>query len=144
MLSDQIDQAERKAFLRNDARVREQQREREQQGTTFHQFAQADVTIPRNRFDQVNAATVIGSKARIAAAYPAASAAHQTELPPEEPLGYCVSALTPHELEPSLVSSPPVEAQATDGPFAPSIALPSPVSEAGGPSSFTQLKRRKL
>jgi hypothetical protein len=90
MLSKQEEQAERKEVLENDKRLREQ-------GSTFldHQHDEAG-----GRFKEVGASNVIGSTEMIAGAYPAASSAHQTELPPEKPLGYDINALEP--LEPSV------------------------------------------
>jgi hypothetical protein len=63
------------------------------------------------RFAAVNAAKVVGQSPAIAASYPAASAAHQAGMPPEEPLGYRVDAMP--ELASSMAIppvSPPVEA----------------------------------
>jgi hypothetical protein len=54
--------------------------------STYSAFAQADANLPRDRFHQVNAGNVVGSKADIAGMYPAASAAHQTQMPPELPI----------------------------------------------------------
>jgi len=65
MLSSQIDQEERRRVLENDRRVRDQQ------GSTFHQFAQADAQIP-GRFAAFSA-TVVGSNAGIASSHPPAS-----------------------------------------------------------------------
>jgi hypothetical protein len=61
--------------------------------STYNQHAIADAATPRGRFTQVEASTVIGAKADIAGAYSAASAAHQTELPPEPPTGYRIDEL---------------------------------------------------
>lgn len=108
MREEQIDQAERRETLENDRKLLEAERRRlQREGTTFHQFAQADAATPRDRFHQVTVATVIGSKAAVGSAYPAASAAHQTELPPEEPLGFSVDEMP---IESSTAASP-VEAQ---------------------------------
>jgi hypothetical protein len=93
MLSSQIDQEERKRVLDNDTRVREQ-------GGTFHQHAVADASTPRGRFDQVNSAYVVGSKPDVAGAYPAASSAHQVQLPDEEPTGYRIDQMS-DPVEPS-------------------------------------------
>jgi hypothetical protein len=87
----QHEQDERLETLRNDVDVRRQQQKAE--GSTMHQFAQEE-TLPRGRFDAaVPKPHVIGSKAAVASAYPAASAAHQTELPPEPPTGYCIDEI---------------------------------------------------
>ena len=74
MLSRQEEEAERRATLENDRRVREQQA----QATTMHQRAVADASIETGRFTAVNAAHVVGSTPTPASQYPAASAAHQT------------------------------------------------------------------
>src|SRR5262245_7087545 len=96
MLSKHEDQHERRETLRNDLSVRQQE-----QGSTMHAHAQADAETPRGRFSAVSAATVIGSKSDVAGAYPAAAAAHQTEVPPEPPLGYRIDAMEPLGLSPS-------------------------------------------
>jgi len=124
MLEKQIEQWERKATLRNDLKVRQQEQEREQ-ATTFHQHAVADAETPRGRFTAVAQASVIGSKPDVASAYPAAAAAHQIQLPDEPPL----SAYENPGFEPSTVNpSAPVEATSpADAP----TALPSVERDAG-------------
>ena len=92
MLSSQEEQAERRSVFAQDQSV-------PNPATTMHAFALADAQTPRGRFSAIDASYVIGSKPDVAGAYPAASAAHQTELPPENPTGYCVDAMEP--LEPS-------------------------------------------
>jgi hypothetical protein len=123
MLSSEEDQRVRRETLRNDQRVREQQR-----SSTF--FHQTHIDDAGGRFAAVNAATVVGSNPEVASAYPAASAAHQTELPPEMPLGYRID-----ELEPSSSAV----AQALGDAVAPSAPLDvepaSPLSLAGDPTS---------
>jgi len=113
MLSSQEEQAERRRVFAQDQSLRNQ-------GSTFHQHALADAETPRGRFSAVSAAHVVGSKAGIASSYPAASSAHQTELPPEPALGYRVD-----ELEPL---APPVEAQAPG----PTSDDPSPLGRGVG------------
>jgi hypothetical protein len=134
MLSSQIDQAERRAVLRNDAKVQEQQREQEErrgtfapdqslprEGSTFHQFAQADANIDRGRFTAHERSTVVG--ATPGPVYPAGPAwcADPGSQLLEPPLG-----LDNPELEPSSLLAPAV-AQATPNPasgeVAPSIPL---------------------
>ena len=81
MREDQIDQAERRATLDNDLKVL-----RERGGTFFqHGLAQAN-DMAGGRFAAVNTATVTGTTP--IPNYPAASAAHQTQLPDEPPLGF--------------------------------------------------------
>jgi hypothetical protein len=83
MLESQIDQAERRAVLRNDARVRE--------GSTYLDHTTNDTG---GRFAQIGAAYVVGSKSDISGAYPAA-AAHQCDpVPDEPPLGYAIDAMS--------------------------------------------------
>src|SRR5262249_28765081 len=53
------------------------------QGTTFHQHAQADAETPRGRFSAVSAAHVVGSTAT--PQYPQASAPFQFDPVPDEP-----------------------------------------------------------
>jgi hypothetical protein len=103
MLSSQEEQAERRATLDNDRKLRE--------GSAYidHYMQEAG-----GRFSAHAAATVIGSKSEVASAYPAASAAHQIQLPDEPPLGFDNPALEP---------LPSFSAQATgptsaDAPFA--------------------------
>src|SRR5262249_25324126 len=110
MLSSQEEMAERKRVLDNDRKVRE--------GGTFHQFAEADANTPLGRFSAISNAYVVGSKSDVASAYPAASSAHQTELPPEPPLSFDNPAL-----EPSLLA----QAQAPPNP-APGDVAPSTTS----------------
>src|SRR6516165_5910500 len=114
----QREQAERQRVFAQDQSVR--------QASTFHQHALADAQTPRGRFSAVETATVIGSKPDAASAYPAASAAHQIQLPDEPPLSLDNPALNPSELE--AVSSAP---QATNGPGDPSAPLGV---ERAGPS----------
>jgi hypothetical protein len=94
------------------------------------------------RFAAVNAATVVGQSPEIAASYPAASAAHQTELPPEPSLGHAIDAMPGDE--PS-TAFPSVEA--TGGPAnAPSggsgpATSSGLVSERAGPPPLSQNER---
>jgi hypothetical protein len=117
MLSKQEEQIERVGVMRNDARVREQQ------GSTFHQFAEADAQIP-GRFSAVASSYVIGSKSDISGAYPAAAAAHQIQLPDEPPLGLDNPALEPSSCE----------AQAT-GPTSGAPSTPDVLHDVGPLSS---------
>ena len=77
MLEKQIDQAERRAVMRNEQRVREGRvfapdQSLPREATTFHQFAQADAEIPRGRFTAHERSSVTG--ATPAPSYPPASA----------------------------------------------------------------------
>src|SRR6516165_7594221 len=106
MTTDQEEQAEKRRVMLQDAGVRQQQ-----QTSTFHQHAQAQADeISQGRYRATGVPRVVGSTPTPASQYPAASAAYQTELPPEGQLGYRVDAM------PGLESSmaPPVEV--TDGP----------------------------
>ena len=80
------------------------------------------------RFAQVNAAKVVGQSPAIAAAYPAASAAHQTELPPEQPLGYRIDAMPGDETS----TVPPSIVEATDDPAHAPSGDGGPASPSGG------------
>ena len=86
MLESQREQEERRRTLENDRRVREQR------GSAYIDYYTLEAG---GRFAQVAQATVIGSKATVAAAYPAASAAHQIQLPDEPPLALDNPALEP-------------------------------------------------
>ena len=79
------------------------------------------------RFSAVNAAKIVGQSSEIAASYPAASAAHQTELPPEKSLGFAIDAMPGDE--PSAASS---SVEATDDP----ADAPSGGSGPASPSGF--------
>jgi hypothetical protein len=103
MLSKQVEQAERRATLENDRRVREQT-------GTF--FSHTHDDIHQGRFAAIGPATVVGSTQF--PPYPAASAAHQIQLPDEPPLGLDNPALGPDDQGQSgavvpLASSPCVE-----------------------------------
>jgi len=74
----QLEQAERREVLENDKRVREQ-------ASTFLEQTHDDLG---GRFTQISPMHVVGTTEK--SPYPAASAAHQTELPPEPPLVYSV------------------------------------------------------
>jgi hypothetical protein len=133
-ISDREDQAERRETLENDLQVLRQQ------GSTFHQHAQAQAAdLAGGRFAATGTPRVIGSTPTPAAQYPAASEAHQTELPPEQPLGFSIDAVP--ELEASIaslvgaqVAGGPADAPSSDGgPACPSGDL---VSERAGPSPF--------
>jgi hypothetical protein len=120
--SDQENQDERRRVLQNDARVREQSRN----GDTGTYLSHTHIDDAGGRFAAVNAAGIVGQSPGIAAQYPAASAAHQTELPPEQPLGYRVDAMPGDELS----MAPPVE-----GFGDPADAPPSdggPATSSGG------------
>ena len=123
MLSSQEEMEDRRRVLHNDRKVRE--------GGTFHAFAEADAATPRGRFSDVNAAYVVGSKPGIASAYPAASAAHQTELPPEPALGYRIN-----DLEPSadLLSSPAEQPGPTSDDPSPLGRDVGSLSQSGDPA----------
>ena len=130
---DQEERAEKRRVMLQDADVRQQQKT-----STFHQHAQAQADeISQGRFAATGVPRVIGSTSTPAAQYPAASAAHQTELPPEQPLGYRVDEMPEFESPAGVPVSPPV---ATDDPaHAPSGGSgPAPygglVSERAGSS----------
>jgi hypothetical protein len=90
MLEKQIDQAERRAVLRNDLRVRQQQ----EQASTYMAQTHSEMG---GRYSGVGAQTIVGAEPHTN--YPAASPALQTELPPEPPLGYEINRMP--ELEPT-------------------------------------------
>jgi hypothetical protein len=115
MLSKQEEEQERREVLENDRKVREQHR-----GSTYHQYglAQAD-ELSGGRFGALGTPTVTG--ATPIPRYPAASAAHQIQLPDESPTGYDINEMPPLDSipEPSL----PCAAQDTGGAAAPSVPL---------------------
>jgi hypothetical protein len=85
MLSKQEEEQERRAVLENDRKVLEQRG-----GTFFQHGVSQAAELSQGRFAAVGAPTVVGSKPNPSTQYPAASAAHQTELPPEQPLGFSI------------------------------------------------------
>jgi hypothetical protein len=134
MREDQIDQSERKAVLENDRKVLEQR------GSTFHQHAVAEANVGLGRYGALGNPTVVGASE--ATRYPAASAAHQTELPPEPSLGFSIDEMPGSSMAaPSSCSveatGDPVDAPSSDdgSPATPSGGL---MSERAGSSSSKQ------
>src|SRR5262252_7677577 len=119
MREDQIDQAERRATLENDRRVREQSKN----GDTGTFLSHTHIDDAGGRFATVNAAKIVGQSPAIAASYPAASAAHQTELPPEPSLGFSIDELPGFESSMATSSS---SVEATGDP------ADAPSSDDGG------------
>ena len=108
---DEVTQAERRRILR--------------EGTTFHQHAQSSANDEAGgRFAATAAPRVVGSTPNPSLQYPAASAAHQTELPREPSLGYSVDQLDPLEspsfAQGQLPDSAPAAAASTNAPLLPS------------------------
>ena len=99
MLTDQEEQAEKRRTLLNDARVRAQSKN----GDTGTFLSHTHIDDAGGRFAAVNAAKIVGQSPGIAASYPAASAAHQTELPPEPSLGFSIDEMP--GLESSMATS---------------------------------------
>jgi hypothetical protein len=121
MLSSQEEQIERRRVFAQDQSL-------PNPGSTFHQHALAEAQTPRGRFSAVEASYVVGSKAGMASAYPAAAAHQRDPVPIEPPLGYSVNDLNPSDLEPSMAF---VEAQ----PGGPADAPSTPLDvERAGPS----------
>ena len=102
MLESQREQDERKRVLDNKV----------QQGSTFHQHAQADADIPRGRFSAVTSATVVGSTA--VPQYPAAAAHQADPCGPEPSLGYRIDELEP---APAVQATDPTSADAPSTPL---------------------------
>jgi hypothetical protein len=123
---DDIAQAEKRRIIRE-----------QQQGGTFfqHGLAQAD-ELSQGRFAATGAPRVVGSTPNPAAQYPAASSAHQTELPPEQPLGYSVDDMP--GLEPSTAFPVVEQTDAPAGATAAAERLPpgSAQPDDAGASSF--------
>jgi hypothetical protein len=120
MLSSQEEMEDRKRVLENERKLRE--------GGTMHAHALADASTPMGRFTQVNATSVVGSRADVAGAYPACSPALAVQLPDESPTGYAIGAV-----EPSTVVT---DVEAHGGPAdAPASSLAFLSVERAGPSS---------
>jgi len=90
MLSSQEEQQERRRVFAQDQSLR---------SSTFHQHALAEAETPRGRFSAIANAQVVGATA--VPNYPAASAAHQIQLPDEPALGLDNPALDPGPLSPA-------------------------------------------
>ena len=120
LLSSQEEQNERRRVTLQDARLREQQ-----QGSTY--LAQTHSEMG-GRFASVGAATVVGSKADVAAMYPAAAAAHQVQLPDEPPLSFDNPALDPQSMTTEGSGS------GADAPLAhsPDVEQTAPLSQTTG------------
>jgi hypothetical protein len=111
MLERQIDQWERRAVMRNDQRVRQEQEERHRvyaqdqslprQPGTYHSLAQADADTPLGRFSVLSNPMVVSQ----GASYPAAGPHQHDPCGPEPPLGYRVDAMFPDDDEPLAFSS---------------------------------------
>jgi hypothetical protein len=150
VLENQIDQAERRATLRNDLKIREQQQAMHtyapnqslpRQAATMHQFALAEAATPRGRYSDVDATYVVGSKPDISGAYHAASA-HQRDPCGQEPaLGYRVDDLNPSD--PVEVSSLPQQQTGEPTERTPSPPLADVESgNVGSPSLSRRTYRR--
>jgi hypothetical protein len=126
MLTDQEEQAEKRRVMLQDADVRNRSRN----GDTGTFLSHTHIDDAGGRFSAVNAAKIVGQSPAIAASYPAASAAHQTELPPEQPLGFSVDAIP--ELE-NPTGVPSVTAPvATDDPADAPSSDGGPATQSGG------------
>ena len=123
MLTDQEEQAEKRRVLLQDADVR--RRQQEQSSGTF--LSHTHIDDAGGRFAAVNAAKIVGQLPTIAASYPAASAAHQTELPPEPSLGFSIDEMP--GLEPSMPTPCSSSVEATGDP------ADAPSSDDGGPAT---------
>src|SRR6516225_12409491 len=126
MLTDQEERAKKRRTLLNDARVREQSKN----GDTGTFLSHTHIDDAGGRFAAVNAAKIVGQSPAIAAAYPAASSAHQTELPPEPSLGYPIDAMPGDEPSTAPPCSSSVEVTG-DPADAPSSDDGSPATPSG-------------
>jgi hypothetical protein len=127
MLESQIDQALRRATLRNDLKVRQEQEEGRRTfaadqslpnpGTTYLQHAQSDADIPRGRFTAYERSSVTGATPNPASLYPAGPAwsADPGSQLLEPPLGFDNPAL---EVA-SIVSTPQAPDPTSDAPSTP-------------------------
>jgi hypothetical protein len=119
--SKQADDRERREVLENDRQVREQQ------VTTMHEFALSEANLDLGRYNAVGKQRMVGSTPMAATIYPAASAAHQVELPPEPPLGYSIDAMP----DPTGVVFPPVATGPASATAQPSLRPEEQRSGAG-------------
>jgi hypothetical protein len=138
MLTDQEEQTDKRRTLLQDADVRNRSRNGDT-GSTY--LSHTHIDDAGGRFAQVNAAKIVGQSPAVAAAYPAASAAHQTELPPEPSLGFSIDEMPGLENPTggSSVSSPVATDDPADAPSSddggPAIPPGGSVSERAGSSS---------
>jgi hypothetical protein len=117
--------SERRVLLQ-DADVRNRSRN----GDTGTFFSHTHIDDAGGRFAAVTAARIVGQSPAIAASYPAASAAHQTELLPEPSLGFSIDEMSGFESSMALSSS---SVEATGDPAdAPSSDDGSPATPSGG------------
>ena len=128
MLTDQEEQTDKRRTLLQDADVRNRSRNGDT-GSTY--LSHTHIDDAGGRFAQVNAAKIVGQSPAIAAAYPAASSAHQTELPPEPSLGYPIDAMPGDEPSTAPPCSSSVEVTG-DPADAPSSDDGSPATPSGG------------
>jgi hypothetical protein len=130
---DQIDQAERRETLANDLKVLQQR------GSTFHQHAQSAANdTGGGRFASLGAPRVIGSTPSPSSQYPAVSAAHQTELPPEQPLGFSIDEMPNPTGDASSGVSLPVEPGPASRGDAPSDLADALRADGAGPLSHEE------
>jgi hypothetical protein len=117
----QREQAQRRATLDNDRKVREQ-------GGTFLSHTHSDLG---GRYSAVGAQTIVGQTPN---PYPAASSSWQIQLPDEPPLG-----LDNPELEPSFLATSPAQAtgEPSDAPSDPLVSerVGSPLSLSDDPTT---------
>jgi hypothetical protein len=135
MLTDQEEQAEKRRVLLQDADVRRRQQEqaqRERSGTFFSHAQAAANDTGGGRFAALGNPTVVGASE--ATRYPAAAAAHQTELPPEPSLGFSIDEMPGLESSMATLCSSSVEATG-DPAAAPSSDDGSPATPSGGSMS---------
>jgi hypothetical protein len=139
----ELTQAEKRAALLNDARVREQQQKQSEPPATLHAFAMAEIAAERQgRHAAVTPSTVVVGSTETTR-YPGAG--QEDPVGQEPPLGFDLSAAPivgePHEIAASIaaldVSSPEQSpAQVPGGPTAPSNLIVA--SSVGPPSSQTK------
>src|SRR5215469_12863552 len=123
MLTDQEEQAEKRRVMLQDADVRNRSRN----GDTGTYLSHTHIDDAGGRFAAVNAAKIVGQLPTIAASYPAASAAHQTELPPEPSLGFSINEMP--GLESSMATSSSSSVEVTGDP------ADAPLSDDGSPAT---------
>jgi hypothetical protein len=128
MLTSQEEQEERRRVALQDADLRRQQ---QQAGTFFSHAQSAANDTAGGRFAATGSPRVVGSTPTPSTQYPAASSTHQTELPPEKPLGVDINAMPGLE-NPTGVSpvTSPVAPGGAAAPSCPSGVEPAPPSSS--------------
>jgi hypothetical protein len=126
---------ERAEIMKDEARLRDQERA----STMFEHAVSSANDETGGRYSAIGKQRVVGSTPMAATIYPAASAAHQVQLPPEPPLGIDINAM-PDLASPTGLASPVVTGPTSDAPSPLMVEGDVPRSDVGPSSSEEQTK----